>query len=67
VNVATLRLWLPHRDRIDVTSNRYHSHQQYLSSNKNPLGYCPDHGTGVSGPIGVAKASGPFGRVKADG
>ena len=26
-------------------------HQQYLS--KNPNGYCPDHGTGVSCPIGV--------------
>ena len=25
-------------------------HQQYLSSNKNPHGYCPDHGTGVSCP-----------------
>ena len=26
-------------------------HQQYLI--KNPHGYCPDHGTGVSCPIGV--------------
>ncbi len=26
-------------------------HQQYLD--KNPNGYCPDHGTGVSCPIGV--------------
>jgi peptide-methionine (S)-S-oxide reductase len=42
-------------------------HQQYLSSNKNPNGYCPDHGTGVSCPIGVAKASGPLGGVKAAG
>jgi peptide-methionine (S)-S-oxide reductase len=32
-------------------------HQQYLSSGKNPHGYCPDHGTGVSCPIGVVKAS----------
>src|SRR5450631_1621139 len=32
-------------------------HQQYLSSNKNPIGYCPDHGTGVACPIGVVKAS----------
>jgi peptide-methionine (S)-S-oxide reductase len=32
-------------------------HQQYLSSGKNPYGYCPDHGTGVSCPIGVVKAS----------
>jgi peptide-methionine (S)-S-oxide reductase len=33
-------------------------HQQYLSSNKNPNGYCPDHGTGVSCPIGVVRADG---------
>jgi peptide-methionine (S)-S-oxide reductase len=26
-------------------------HQQYLS--KNPNGYCPDHGTGVSCPVGL--------------
>jgi peptide-methionine (S)-S-oxide reductase len=32
-------------------------HQQYLSDGKNPNGYCPDHGTGVSCPIGVVKAS----------
>jgi peptide-methionine (S)-S-oxide reductase len=32
-------------------------HQQYLSDRKNPNGYCPDHGTGVSCPIGVVKAS----------
>jgi peptide-methionine (S)-S-oxide reductase len=32
-------------------------HQQYLSEAKNPYGYCPDHGTGVSCPIGVVKAS----------
>ena len=32
-------------------------HQQYLSDAKNPRGYCPDHGTGVSCPIGVVKAS----------
>jgi peptide-methionine (S)-S-oxide reductase len=31
-------------------------HQQYLSDAKNPFGYCPDHGTGVSCPIGVVKA-----------
>lgn len=41
-------------------------HQQYLSSNKNPYGYCPDHGTGVSCPIGVVKASGPLEGVKTD-
>jgi peptide-methionine (S)-S-oxide reductase len=33
-------------------------HQQYLSGNKNPYGYCPDHGTGVSCPIGVVSADG---------
>jgi peptide-methionine (S)-S-oxide reductase len=26
-------------------------HQQYLA--KNPRGYCPDHSTGVSCPVGV--------------
>jgi peptide-methionine (S)-S-oxide reductase len=31
-------------------------HQQYLSDAKNPHGYCPDHGTGVSCPIGVVRA-----------
>ena len=30
-------------------------HQQYLD--KNPNGYCPDHGTGVSCPIGVGVAA----------
>jgi hypothetical protein len=25
---------------------------------QNPNGYCPDHGTGVSCPVGVAKADG---------
>jgi len=29
-------------------------HQQYLA--KNPNGYCPDHGTGVSCPVGLAVA-----------
>jgi len=33
-------------------------HQQYLAPTKNPNGYCPDHGTGVSCPIGVVKADG---------
>ena len=27
-------------------------------SNKNPNGYCPDHGTGVSCPVGVVRAGG---------
>jgi peptide-methionine (S)-S-oxide reductase len=31
-------------------------HQQYLG--KNPHGYCPDHGTGMSCPVGVAKVAG---------
>ena len=33
-------------------------HQQYLSDTKNPNGYCPDHGTGVSCPVGVLRADG---------
>ncbi len=33
-------------------------HQQYLSDHKNPNGYCPDHGTGVSCPVGVVRADG---------
>jgi peptide-methionine (S)-S-oxide reductase len=33
-------------------------HQQYLSDSKNPHGYCPDHGTGVSCPVGVVRAGG---------
>jgi peptide-methionine (S)-S-oxide reductase len=31
-------------------------HQQYLD--KNPYGYCPDHSTGVSCPVGLFTASG---------
>jgi peptide-methionine (S)-S-oxide reductase len=31
-------------------------HQQYLAETKNPYGYCPDHGTGVSCPIGLVRA-----------
>jgi peptide-methionine (S)-S-oxide reductase len=31
-------------------------HQQYLSSDKNPNGYCGVDGTGVVCPVGVAKA-----------
>jgi peptide-methionine (S)-S-oxide reductase len=42
-------------------------HQQYLSDAKNPYGYCPDHGTGVSCPIGVVRASGPAGPITAEG
>jgi peptide-methionine (S)-S-oxide reductase len=40
-------------------------HQQYLR--KNPYGYCPDHGTGVSCPVGVVRASGPAEPVQAEG
>ena len=32
-------------------------HQQYLQ--KNPFGYCPDHGTGVSCPVGLAVGAPP--------
>jgi peptide-methionine (S)-S-oxide reductase len=32
-------------------------HQQYLSDSKNPYGYCPDHGTGVSCPVGLFTSS----------
>jgi peptide-methionine (S)-S-oxide reductase len=39
-------------------------HQQYL--HKVPNGYCPDHGTGVSCPIGLIKASGPAAPVTAE-
>ena len=39
-------------------SGGHRYHQQYLSSNKNPNGYCPDNGTGVSCPAGVANADG---------
>ena len=42
-------------------------HQQYLAQTKNPYGYCPDHGTGVSCPIGVVKASGPAAPIRAEG
>jgi peptide-methionine (S)-S-oxide reductase len=31
-------------------------HQQYLSDSKNPNGYCPDHGTGVSCPVGLTSS-----------
>jgi len=33
-------------------------HQQYLSSDKNPNGYCGVGGTGVTCPVGVARADG---------
>lgn len=48
-----------------VPRARYH--QQYLSDAKNPYGYCPDHGTGVSCPVGVVKSSGPVGPINAEG
>lgn len=43
---------------------RHRCHQQYLY--KVHGGYCPDHGTGVSCPIGVVKAD-AVGLLKADG
>jgi peptide-methionine (S)-S-oxide reductase len=42
----------------------YSHHQQYFSDAKNPYGYWPDHGTGVSCPIGLVTASGPVEGVK---
>jgi peptide-methionine (S)-S-oxide reductase len=42
-------------------------HQQYLSAGKNPYGYCPDHGTGVSCPVGIMRASGPVQSVTTEG
>ena len=38
-------------------------HQQYLS--KNPGGYCPDHGTGVSCPVGLMVPAGSQGAASA--
>jgi peptide-methionine (S)-S-oxide reductase len=43
---------------LSASSDSYLLHQQYLADTKNPNGYCPDHGTGVSCPIGVVKADG---------
>ncbi|MFI6439073.1 peptide-methionine (S)-S-oxide reductase MsrA [Streptomyces sp. NPDC050759] len=47
---------LPAKGRPFYPAEGYH--QQYLSSSKNPDGYCGLGGTGVSCPIGVAKADG---------
>ncbi|MFE0131080.1 peptide-methionine (S)-S-oxide reductase MsrA [Streptomyces sp. NPDC059037] len=47
---------LPAESRTFWPAEGYH--QQYLSSSKNPDGYCGIGGTGVSCPIGVAKADG---------
>jgi hypothetical protein len=41
-------------DAVDVLGGQ--PHHQCLSDNKNPYGYCPDHGI-VSCPIGVGKAA----------
>jgi hypothetical protein len=41
-----------------VTMLRQDWHQQYLSDAKNPNGYCGVGGTGVSCPVGVARADG---------
>ncbi|PWI20720.1 peptide-methionine (S)-S-oxide reductase [Streptomyces sp. Act143] len=47
---------LPAETRPFYAAEGYH--QQYLSGSKNPDGYCGLGGTGVSCPIGVAKADG---------
>ncbi|MET7650732.1 peptide-methionine (S)-S-oxide reductase MsrA [Streptomyces sp. NPDC005486] len=47
---------LPAQERPFYAAEGYH--QQYLSDAKNPGGYCGLGGTGVSCPIGVAKADG---------
>jgi peptide-methionine (S)-S-oxide reductase len=47
---------LPAEGRVFYPAEGYH--QQYLSGSKNPDGYCGLGGTGVSCPIGVAKAKG---------
>ena len=47
-------------------SDTYHSHQQYLADTKNPYGYWPDHGTGVSCPIGAVKGSSAAQSIPAD-
>lgn len=47
---------LPAENRPFYPAEGYH--QQYLSGSKNPDGYCGLDGTGVSCPIGVAKADG---------
>ncbi len=44
------------QDRVGLISIGYRLNHQYLSDAKNPHGYCPDHGTGVSCPVGVVKA-----------
>ena len=38
-------------------------HQQYLD--KNPFGYCPDHSTGVSCPIGLGVGATPPAQTEA--
>ena len=43
--------------KLDAFAYRAHLRDYPGSDNKNPYGYCPDHGTGVSCPIGVVKAS----------
>ena len=44
------------RSRRDLCPESYRYHQQYL--HKATWGYCPDHGTGVSCPIGLGVATG---------
>jgi len=45
------RHWWRQPTAQDVTS---HQHQQYLSSDKNPNGYCNHGPNGMTCPIGVA-------------
>ncbi|MEV6809801.1 peptide-methionine (S)-S-oxide reductase MsrA [Streptomyces sp. NPDC017248] len=47
---------LPAEGRVFYPAEAYH--QQYLSDAKNPGGYCGLGGTGVSCPIGLARAEG---------
>jgi peptide-methionine (S)-S-oxide reductase len=47
------------RKSAETSRDAYYAedyHQQYLSDSKNPNGYCPDHGTGVSCPVGLTSS-----------
>jgi len=60
------RLWRAHTEvtppcgqwicRVRARSRVFQKHQQYLSDSKNPNGYCGVDGTGVTCPVGVARA-----------
>lgn len=51
LRTSILEMTAPNRPML---STEYY-HQQYLADTKNPYGYCPDHGTGVFCPVGVAR------------